>query len=64
MPWSERQRAMLREMGLRVWQPAAAVPASAAPSRTAEAGAMAPPVGWGPAAAAPMPDMPGPRPWA
>ena len=22
MPWSERQRAMLREMGLRVWQPA------------------------------------------
>ncbi|MFO1297691.1 MAG: uracil-DNA glycosylase [Rubrivivax sp.] len=40
MPWSERRRAMLEEMGLRVWQPTLAVPAAAP---VAAASAPAPP---------------------
>ncbi|MFO1265891.1 MAG: uracil-DNA glycosylase [Rubrivivax sp.] len=50
MPWSERRRAMLEEMGLRVWQPTLALPA-VAPARRGQrptpASAVAPDMGCG-----------------
>ena len=57
MPWTERQREMLREMGLRVWQPAAArVTAAAADARA--------PVASEPRRAAAIAPVPAPAPHA
>ncbi len=71
MPWNERQRAMLREMGLRVWTSAVAVPASAAPGARTSARAPEParqptrtearePSPESPRAASPEPGVPAP----
>ncbi len=42
--WSERQQAMLRELGLRLWLPPQDAPAAGAPVATAEASTPMPPV--------------------
>ena len=44
MPWSERRQAMLREMGLRVWQPSPAAAEPAVPQASSPTGALAAPV--------------------
>lgn len=59
MPWTERQRALLGGMGLRVWlpgaAPAAAPAAEALPAATAQAGAKATPPSAAPRVEAPAP---------
>jgi DNA polymerase len=62
MPWSERQRALLREIGLRVWAPAPAAPPAPVPAPrpgrdAGSASAMEPAVGPAPSAV-----LAGPRP--